>query len=282
VYGQSGTESGVTGSSGAKGPTPDANLPTIAGVLGSSQDQAGVIGTSSRTAGVLGFSNNVGVFGATTNPTGQYAGIFRGDVLVTGKLTANNVPITAAPFPDGTRRALYCMESPELWFEDFGTGKLKRGRAVVKLDTDFAKVIKRGDYRVFPTPEGDCRGLFVHRKSANTFEVRELMGGKSAIAFSYRIVGRRKDIKGHRRFAKIDTSLPVPARTRHKPPSRAGFRAFVSRFEKEARQRAPKGAKKMRERSSTMLSRDDLMRLMQQPEHSEAKGRRAHEYDHQY
>src|SRR5262249_48964375 len=67
-----------------------------------------------------------------------------------------------------------------------------------------------GDYRVFPAPEGDCRGLFVRRKSATTFEVRELMGGKSSIAFSYRIVGRRKDIKEHRRFAKIDTRLPIP------------------------------------------------------------------------
>jgi hypothetical protein len=39
----------------------------------------------------------------------------------------------------------------------------------------------------------------VRRKSANNFEVRELMGGKSSIAFSYRIVGRRKDINGRRR-----------------------------------------------------------------------------------
>ena len=51
----------------------------------------------------------------------------------------------AVPFPDGTQRALYCMESPELWFEDFGTAKLKAGRTVIKLDADFAKVIKRGD-----------------------------------------------------------------------------------------------------------------------------------------
>src|SRR5262245_66376153 len=107
--------------------------------------------------------------------------------------------------------SLHCMESPELWFEDFGTAKLKRGRAVVKLDARFAMVITR-DYRVFLTPEGDCRGLFVRRKTAANFEVRELMGGKSDVAFSYRIVGKRKDIKGHRRFAKIDTRTPSPPR----------------------------------------------------------------------
>ena len=68
------------------------------------------------------------------------------------------------------------------------------------------------DYRVFLTPEGDCRGLFVRRKTAANFEVRELMGGKSDVAFSYRIVGKRKDIKGHRRFAEIDTRVPSPSR----------------------------------------------------------------------
>jgi hypothetical protein len=34
-------------------------------------------------------------------------------------------------------------------------------------------VIKRGDYKVFLTPEGDPR-LYVRRKSAASFEVREL------------------------------------------------------------------------------------------------------------
>ena len=150
-------------------------------------------------------------------------------------------------FPDGSQRVLHCMESPEHWFEDFGTAKLKGGRTVVKLDADFAKVIKRGDYRVFVTPEGDCRGLYVHR-SAASFEVRELMGGKSSIAFSYRIVGRRKDITGRRRFAKIDTRLPLPP-TATRPPrtrgrSEAELRAFVARLEKEERARAPKGVKK--------------------------------------
>jgi hypothetical protein len=116
---------------------------------------------------------------------------------------------------------------------------------VVKIDASFAKVIKRGDYRVFVTPEGDCQGLYVRRKSANSFEVRELTGGKSSVAFSYRIVGRRKDIKQHRRFAKVDMPLPLPTRPPRAPrkpaPTAAGLRAFVARVEKEARERLPKG-----------------------------------------
>jgi hypothetical protein len=233
-----GLSSGVVGTCRTPGPNPPMNLPTIAGVLGTSDTQAGVIGTSNRTAGVLGFSNNVGVYGVGAN----YAGIFQGNLLVVGGTKA-----AAVPFPDGTQRVLYCMESPELWFEDFGAAKLKRGRTLVKLDADFAKVIKRGDYKVFFTPEGDCRGLYVRSKSAASFEVRELAGGTSSVAFSYRIVGRRKDIKGHRRFAKFDTRLPLPAAatraTRKPKPTPAELRAFIARVKKMARQRAPKGAR---------------------------------------
>jgi hypothetical protein len=119
---------------------------------------------------------------------------------------------------------------------------------MVKLDADFAKVIKRGDYKVFLAPEGDCRGLYVRRK-ATSFEVREFGDGKSSVAFSYRIVGRRKDVKAHRRFAKIDTCLPLPtaaARPPRKPkPTPAALRAFIARLEQEARERAPKGARKV-------------------------------------
>src|SRR5262245_56805428 len=207
----SGALTGVTGISGTQGPTPVGDLPTIAGVLGTSDEHLGVLGTSTNEFGVAGYSANAaGVYGETgaTGPN-SYAGFFKGNLLVTGQIAAG-IKDAIVLFPDGSKRLLHCMESPEHWFEDFGTARLKRGRAVVKLDADFAKVIKRGDYRVFPAPEGDCRGLFVRRKSATTFEVRELMGGKSSIAFSYRIVGRRKDIKEHRRFAKIDTRLPIP------------------------------------------------------------------------
>jgi hypothetical protein len=94
----------------------------------------------------------------------------------------------------------------------FRHGEAQGGRVVVKLDADFAKVIKRGDYHVFLTPKGDCRGLCVRRQGGASFEVRELMGGKSSITFSYRIVGRRKDIKRHTRFAEIETPIiPMPA-----------------------------------------------------------------------
>jgi hypothetical protein len=111
-----------------------------------------------------------------------------------------------------------------------------------------------GDYRVFVTPEGDCRGLYVRRKSANSFVVRELMGGKSSVAFSYRIVGRRKDIKQLRRFAKIDMPLSPPTRaatrTAQAVSTAADLHAFVARVEKEARERVSKDVEKARAHSA--------------------------------
>jgi hypothetical protein len=240
---------GVLGVSGTQGPDIAQGtavgkniIPPVAGVVGTADKHPGVIGASNAAIGVYGFSTgNAGVVGETSNPMAP-AGYFAGNAVVTGQIFAG-IKDAIVPFPDGTKRVLHCMESPEHWFEDFGAGKLKRGSAVVKLDADFVKVIKRGGYHVFLTPRGDCRGLYVRSQGGASFEVRELAGGNSSAAFSYRIVGRRKDIKGHRRFAKIETRLPLPrarpARTapRMKIPGRtpAELRAVAARMEKEVR-----------------------------------------------
>ena len=236
-------DSGVLGVAGAPGPVPTV-VGNIAGVVGSSGRNTGTIGTSTNGVGVVGYSaTQFGVYGETgATGAGSYAGYFKGDLFVSGKIDAG-VKDAIVPFPDGTHRLLHCMESPEHWFEDFGTAKLKRGHTIVKLDADFAKVIKRGDYRVFLTPEGDCRGLYVRRKSTS-FEVREFGDGKSSVAFSYRIIGRRRDIARHRRFAKIETRVPMaisrarmarPARRlKAPPPTPAGLHAFAARMAKLA------------------------------------------------
>ena len=232
---------------------------TFPAVFGTSNQQIGVLGTSNALPGVYGFStNNAGVVGQSADPN-SFGGYFFGNVMVTGNLTVGGVispnpKLAVMPFPDGTHRALYCMESPEVWFEDFGAARLKRGRALVKIDADFAKVIKRGDYRVFVTPEGDCRGLYIRGKRVASFEVRELAGGKSNVAFSYRVVGRRKDIGRHTRFAKIDarlaktdTRLSLPAAATRPPRKGAStaavLRRLLARREKQARELRAKGGR---------------------------------------
>jgi len=89
--------------------------------------------------------------------------------------------------------ALYSMQSTENWFEDAGAGQLSNGSTRVELDPTYAQTVNTGvDYRVFLTPNGDCKGLYVTQKTATSFEVHELGGGKSNIAFDYRIMAKRR------------------------------------------------------------------------------------------
>jgi hypothetical protein len=85
------------------------------------------------------------------------------------------------------------MESPESWFEDFGRGRLSGGRAEVQLDPDFAALVRTDDFHVFLTAEGETAGLYVAERSETGFEVREQRGGAGEVAFSYRVVARRRD-----------------------------------------------------------------------------------------
>ena len=62
------------------------------------------------------------------------------------------------PAADGKgHMTLYCMESPECWFEDFGSARLAGGSAVVRLDSEFAQTVETGEYHVFLQAEGECR-----------------------------------------------------------------------------------------------------------------------------
>jgi hypothetical protein len=102
-------------------------------------------------------------------------------------------------------RLLYAIESPEVWFEDFGLGTLQDGVAVVSIDPLFAETVNLDAYHVFVTPLGDCQGLYVTDKTATGFEVRELGGGTANISFDYRIVAHRLGYEALRLEA--DTSV---------------------------------------------------------------------------
>ena len=206
VFGSSDSNYGVIGQStamiGVRGSAP------IAGVVGQSTSGVGVLGTVTGPGG-----NGIGVFGNSWTPNGFMgtAGFFWGPVFVIGPFTvigAGNKH-AAVPHPDDSTRLLYSMESPESWFEDFGEGKLVNGKAEVKLDPDFAALVRTDRYHVFVTPYGDSHGLYVAKRTDTGFEVREQQGGKSSVEFSYRVVAKPTDIEGER--LKKVTLPPVPS-----------------------------------------------------------------------
>ena len=128
--------------------------------------------------------------------------IIGGDFTVVGGAKS-----AAVPHPDGSHRRLYCLESPESWFEDFGKGRLDCGHAAIPIDPDFAAVVNLDDYHVFLTgyEEFDLR---VSEQTPTGFRVQ----GRDATSsgrFSWRVVARRKDITSQR-LAMV-TIPPEPA-----------------------------------------------------------------------
>jgi len=94
------------------------------------------------------------------------------------------------------RKIMFCPESPEILFQDYGQGKLVNGKANVIIDPIFSKnIVVNSEHplRVFIQLEGDCNGVYVTNKTENGFSVIELMNGISNVTFSWFITANRKD-----------------------------------------------------------------------------------------
>ncbi len=119
------------------------------------------------------------------------------DLLVTGDLNVTGVKNAAVETSQGSRLTA-AIESPGVWFEDFGNARLEDGRAVVSLDSLFGETVNTEvDYHVFLTPLGESAGLYVADKTPASFEVRAADGGGD-VAFDYRIVAKRRGYEDDR------------------------------------------------------------------------------------
>jgi hypothetical protein len=115
------------------------------------------------------------------------------DIFVNGNLSCSGSVGGHAVIDQTHEVALYSVQAADNWMEDAGSGQLHGGIATVTLDAAYAQTVNTTvDYHVFLTPNGDCKGLYVTQKSPTSFEVHELGGGTSSIAFDYRIMARRK------------------------------------------------------------------------------------------
>ncbi len=118
---------------------------------------------------------------ATPNTLFQVDGY--GNVLYTGSLTH------VGSLSSGGKARSFSPSATQPTIEDTGTAQLVNGVAAVRLDPTFAASIDPTTaYRVFVTPAGDTRGLFVASRSVAGFIVRESQAGRSTVAFDYRIV----------------------------------------------------------------------------------------------
>jgi hypothetical protein len=229
VDGHSSTNNAVQGTSGSG-----------IGVQGASNSNTGVQGASTSGYGIYGSSpNNYAVVGVTTSGNGVYGQVSTANqagivgrqeasggnwaIYGFGNIGATGTKSAVVEASDGNgHMTLYCVESPECWFEDFGAGRLQGGAVTVNVDPEFAQTIKTDAYHVFVQAEGDCNGMIVTAKTASAFTVKEAGGGTSSAAFSYRIVARRRDVVAPRlnRVNLPDSPLPSAPVAQTLPESR--------------------------------------------------------------
>lgn len=214
------TGQGVRGI-GAGGSNTNPGSPVgVYGQAGPNSDGVQGIGTGTTSGGVHGISNDtngngviadanngVSAFALWARSSNGLADMFEGNVLVQGDFSVTGAKSAVVAHPDGSHRRLYCTESPESWFEDFGFGCLVGGRAYVSLDPDFAALVHTDVYHVFVTEYDGTGGLTVLHRTSTGFDVRAATPG-AVSQFSYRIVAKRKDIAGLRL-----ERMPLPDKT---------------------------------------------------------------------
>jgi hypothetical protein len=189
VYGASPSGYGVSGTSNSG-----------YGVIGNSSDNVGVIGVSSGSGnGVVGNSQSgYGIYGTSTTGYAVYA---NGNLHVTGTSTGSGnstitgTNATTVKLSNDAQVQFYCEEAAEVYFTYYGEGTLVDGGQRIELDPTYLQTVTidtRHPLMVFLQLEGDCKGAYVTNKTATSFDVIELQGGRSTAPFSYRVVCKRK------------------------------------------------------------------------------------------
>ena len=135
-------------------------------------------------------SKNVGV--GTSSP-----GTNR--LYVSGSFAASGTKSAVVRTEEGPK-ALYCQESPEVWFEDFGSGKIVDGKAVVKLKRDFLQTVtinEKYPMKVF-IQMSDTRVKYKLTKGFDYFTIEVVEGPTDDVEFDYRVVAKRKGYEDRR------------------------------------------------------------------------------------
>lgn len=219
VYGGTGAGAGVLGNYngtntsntragvvGVNGTTANGGAAVYGNYTGASGNQhIGVLGGYNGTAfgigvhgigfggGIITGNNDAAVVGWRAN-NANYSGYFNGNHVI-----ANGTKSASVGTSKGNQ-LLYCMESPEVWFEDFGVAYLVNGKAEVKLDELFMETVlidEEHPMHVFVQVQGECNDVYVIT-GTDGFTVVEKEQGQSNIKFSYRLVAKRATFPDHR------------------------------------------------------------------------------------
>ena len=136
------------------------------------------------------------------------------------KITGTAAVSEIIPTENHGRIMLTCPESPEYWYQDYGTVQLVNGHAHVDLDPILKDIIMVTDeypVRVFCTPVDmpEFNGVAQMNRTASGFDLVELNGGAHSGTIDYQLIVKPKTGFGEGRFPQA----PGPAwlKKEHEP-----------------------------------------------------------------
>jgi hypothetical protein len=214
------------------------NRGAIAGNGAYSVGLAGISSSANQDAiGVLGrtYCNNT----LTVNSGGYfesntYAGANNGFAYVANttlnrKIAGSGAVSEIIPTADHGRIILTCPESPEYWYQDYGTVQLVNGKAHVDLDPILADIIivnNDNPIRAFCTPVDmpSFNGISISNRTEKGFDIIELNGGTHSGTLEYQVVVKPKTNYGEGRFMQAPGPLglkpemePAKAKAKNQP-----------------------------------------------------------------
>ena len=206
-------QAAIFGYSANAGTTNPANTIGVAGTaVGNNQDSYGIYGAAYTNSSYSSFG---GYFSGNTSAGASYAYAFIGGTANGGgslrKITGSGSVAEIVPTANHGRITLICPESPEYWYQDYGTIQLVNGKAHVTLDpilVDIIIVDAANPLKVFPQVNiPTCNGVAIMNKTATGFDIVEVNNGTSSGEVDYQIVAKPKTNYGEGRFVQA----PGPA-----------------------------------------------------------------------
>ncbi len=167
------------------------------------QDALGVIGRTYCDIG--GNLNTGGYFESNTYGGANLAFAYVANAGLNRKIAGSGTVSEIVPTPDHGRIILTCPESPEYWYQDYGSAVLTNGRTHVDLDPILADIIfvnEENPLRVFCTPVDmpTFNGVTITNRTERGFDILELNGGTHSGTLEYQLVVKPKTNYGEGRF----------------------------------------------------------------------------------
>ncbi|MFN8361566.1 MAG: hypothetical protein U0264_16785 [Candidatus Kapaibacterium sp.] len=143
-------------------------------------------------------TNGAGWAAAFRGTGAQSMGVYiTASAVYPGLQVAGGTKSAVVSTSDGAR-ALYCEEATEVWFTDYGFGKINGQSVMIPFESKFTQTVNLDEpYHVFLQTYGDAE-LYVSKRTPSGFEVKVRGGEIVSTEFSYRIVAKRKGFEAIR------------------------------------------------------------------------------------